>query len=157
MDEKHAKYRLNPAYEGTPYAQKYGAPGPEEEDINTMHRYRDTIMFENPVTSEFERSMFGAYVLFPHPDEERFREHRFYKSIKKVNIGAFPFLLNNTRLMEEFLDELILDSPEKAYERSTRPRGTKTYYEDKLQGTNVLIGSMRDKVQKNGCKEILLA
>ena len=119
-----AKYRLNPAVEGSDYEKKYGAPGPEEEDINTMHRYRDAIVFENKITGEFERSMFGAYVLFPYSDEEKFREHRFYKSIKKVNIGAI-LLPNTTRIMEEFLDELILDSPEKAYERSTRPRGTK--------------------------------
>ncbi|WP_425801221.1 DUF2357 domain-containing protein [Desulfitobacterium sp. Sab5] len=146
-----AKYRLNPSYEGTTYAQKYGSPGPEEEDINTMHRYRDAIMVENTGTGEFERSMFGAYVLFPYADEDKFREHRFYKSIKKVNIGAFPFLPNSTHLMEEFLDELILDSPEKAYERSTRPRGTKKYYENQLQGKNVLIGSVRDKAQFNIC------
>lgn len=92
-------------------------------------------------------------MLFPYPEEETFREHRFYKSIKKVNIGAFPFLPNATRLMEEFLDELILDSPEKAYERSTRPRGTNQYYEDKLQGKNVLIGSMRDEAQLSLCLE----
>ncbi|WP_227764579.1 restriction endonuclease-like protein [Zhaonella formicivorans] len=147
-----AKYRLNPAYEGSSYALKYGSPGPEEEDINTMHRYRDAIVYENS-SGEFERSMFGAYVLFPYPDEEKFREHRFYKSIKKVNVGALPFLPHATKLMEEFLDELILDSPEKAYERSTRPRGTDEYFANKLQGKNVLIGSMRDKKQLPLCLE----
>ncbi|WP_088189286.1 restriction endonuclease-like protein [Desulfosporosinus sp. FKA] len=146
-----AKYRLNPAYEGTPYGLKYGSPGPEEEDINTMHRYRDAIVYEDPKTKEYQRSMFGAYILFPYADEEEFREHRFYKSIKKVNVGAFPFLPGATKLMEEFLDELILDSPEKAFERSTQPRGTKQYYEDKLNGKNVLIGSMRDKQQLSLC------
>ena len=146
-----AKYRLNPAYEGTPYAQKYGQPGPEEDDINTMHRYRDAIVYEDRSSGEFERSMFGAYVLFPYADEEWFREHRFYRSIKKINVGAFPFLPNATSLMEEFLDELILDSPEKAYERSTRPRGTKTYYSDKLSGKNVLIGSLRNQNQLEVC------
>lgn len=148
-----AKYRLNPAYEGTIYAQKYGAPGPEEEDINTMHRYRDAIVYENKLTGHFERSMFGAYVLFPYSDENKFREHQFYKSIKKVNIGAFPFLPQATKLMEEFLDELILDSPEKAYERSTRPLGTDKYYEEKLQGKNVLVSSLRDKEQFRLCLE----
>ncbi len=148
-----AKYRLNPALEGTFYFQKYGAPGPEEDDINTMHRYRDAIVFENKATGDFERSMFGAYVLFPYSGEERFRDHRFFKSIKKVNIGAFPLLPDATKLLDEFLDELILDSPERAYERSTRPRGTTKYYEDKLQGKNVLVGSMRDKAQLTLCLE----
>lgn len=138
-----AKYRLNPAYEGTYYHRAYGQPGPEEEDINTMHRYRDAIVYQEKGSGEYERSMFGAYVLFPYPDEERYKTHRFYKSIELLNIGALPFLPNSTSLVEQFLDEIIQDSPEKAYERSTRPRGTKEYYANQLAGKNVLVGSVR--------------
>lgn len=148
-----AKYRINPAYVGTSYRERYEHPGPEEDDINTMHRYRDAIVYENQQTGDFERGLYGAYVLFPYQDEELFREHRFYKSIKKVNVGAFPFLPNSTALMEEFLDELILDSPEKAYERSTRPRGTESYYKDKLSGKDVLVGALKDKAQLAVCLE----
>ncbi|MNI38936.1 hypothetical protein D3C73_930980 [compost metagenome] len=137
-----AKYRINPAYEGTPYFQKYRMPGPEEDDINTMHRYRDAIVYSEGQEKEFERSMFGAYVLFPYHNEEQFQEHQFYKSVELINIGAFPFLPNSTSLMEKFLDEIIMDSPEKAYERTTRPRGTKEYYGNKLSGKNVLIGAL---------------
>lgn len=142
-----AKYRLNPAYEGTPYHESYKQPGPEESDINTMHRYRDAIVYADGDGREFERSMFGAYVLFPYHDEETFKKHKFYKSIELINVGAFPFLPNSTSLMEAFLDEIILDSPEKAYERSTRPRGTKDYYRNKFLGKNVLVGSLRDASQ----------
>jgi len=138
-----AKYRLNPAYEGTSYYEKYRLPGPEEEDINTMHRYRDAIVYQDGPQQEYERSMYGAYVLFPYSDEETYKEHRFYKSIELINVGAFPFLPGSTTLVEQFLDELILDSPEKAYERSTRPRGTQRYYQDKFTGKNVLVGSLR--------------
>ncbi|TYP69633.1 restriction endonuclease-like protein [Paenibacillus methanolicus] len=142
-----AKYRLNPAYEGTPYYNKYKLPGPEEDDINTMHRYRDAIVYMDTQSRELERSMFGAYVLFPYHNEEQFRQHQFYKSIELINIGAFPFLPNSTELLEAFLDEIIKDSPEKAYERSTRPRGTKEYYRNKLTGKNVLVGSLREVSQ----------
>ncbi|QHW31463.1 DUF2357 domain-containing protein [Paenibacillus rhizovicinus] len=142
-----AKYRLNPAYEDTPYRTMYGTPGPEESDINTMHRYRDAIVYADKVEQELERSMFGAYVLFPYHDEEQFKDHKFYKSIELVNVGAFPFLPNATTLMEAFLDEIVQDSPEKAYERSMRPRGTKTYYKDKLAGQNMLVGSLRQVEQ----------
>lgn len=138
-----AKYRLNPAYEGTSYRQNYGQPGPEEDDINTMHRYRDAIVYQEKDSGEYERSMFGAYVLFPYPDEERYKTHQFYKSIELLNIGALPFLPNSTSLVEQFLDEIIQDSPEKAFERSTRPRGTKEYYANQLSGKNVLVGSVR--------------
>ncbi|MFC5404668.1 DUF2357 domain-containing protein [Cohnella soli] len=143
-----AKYRINPAYEGTPYREKYKIPGPQEEDINTMHRYRDAIVVGSGADGkELERSMFGAYVLFPYADEEKYREHHFYKSIELVNVGAFPFLPNSTSLLEAFLDEIILDSPEKAYERSTRPRGTQEYYTDKLAGRTVLVGALSHEDQ----------
>lgn len=142
-----AKYRLNPAYEGTPYRRDYKLPGPEESDINTMHRYRDAIVYAEGGGKELERSMFGAYVLFPYHNEEQYEEHKFYKSIELINVGALPFLPGSTKLMEAFLDEIIMDSPEKAYERSARPRGTKNYYENKLIGKNVLVGSLREVQQ----------
>ncbi|MCD9020224.1 restriction endonuclease-like protein [Cohnella silvisoli] len=142
-----AKYRIDPAYEGTPYHRVYKLPGPVESDINTMHRYRDAIVYAEGNGRELERSMFGAYVLFPYHNEEQFRDHRFFRSIELINVGAFPFLPNSTKLMEAFLDEIIMDSPEKAYERSTRPRGTKDYYQNKFAGKNVLVGSLRDVSQ----------
>lgn len=148
-----AKYRINPAYEGTPYFQKYQMPGPEEDDINTMHRYRDAIVYSEGQGKEYERSMFGAYVLFPYHDEERFEQHKFYKSVELINIGAFPFLPNSTSLMEKFLDEIIMDSPEKAYERTTRPRGTKEYYGNKLSGKNVLVGALSKQSQLEAALE----
>ncbi|MDQ0919169.1 restriction endonuclease-like protein [Paenibacillus sp. V4I5] len=148
-----AKYRINPAYEGTPYFERYRMPGPEEDDINTMHRYRDAIVYSEGQGKEYERSMFGAYVLFPYHDEERFQQHKFYKSVELINIGAFPFLPNSTSLMEKFLDEIIMDSPEKAYERTTRPRGTKEYYGNKLSGKNVLVGALSKKPQLDAALE----
>ncbi|KIL40255.1 hypothetical protein SD70_14985 [Gordoniibacillus kamchatkensis] len=153
-----AKYRINPAYEGTSYREQYGTPGPQEDDINTMHRYRDAIVYKSTVEDvgagqrELERTMFGAYVLFPYPNEEEYRRHTFYRSIELVNVGAFPFLPNATTLVEEFLDELIMDSPEKAYERSTRPRGTKQYYADKLAGKTVLVGALSHMDQLRDAK-----
>ncbi|WP_258171111.1 hypothetical protein [Paenibacillus sp. R14(2021)] len=45
------------------------------------------------------------------------------------------------------MDEIIQDSPEKAHERSMRPRGTKDYYKEKLSGQNVLVGSLRQVEQ----------
>ncbi|CAM4447773.1 restriction endonuclease-like protein [Paenibacillus tarimensis] len=145
-----AKYRINPAYEGTSYRGTYKTPGPQEEDINTMHRYRDAIVYQasrEQGQPEAERTMFGAYVLFPYPNEEEYRAHDFYRSIELVNVGALPFLPSATTLVEEFLDELIMDSPEKAYERSTRPRGTDTYYADKMSGKTVLVGALSRREQ----------
>ena len=85
-----------------------------EEDINTMHRYRDALVVEQD--GPFERTAYGAYVLFPWNQEEAYENHPFYKSIEKVNIGGFPFLPNATRLVEQFLDHLI-EKPRRNYKR----------------------------------------
>ena len=147
-----AKYRINPALPGTDYyASISHNPGPEVGDINTMHRYRDAIVYQNGA-SPYERTMFGAYVLFPYSNEEEYKHHRFYKSISKVNIGGLPFLPSAISLVSQMLDELISDSPESAFERATLPRGI----EDKLQKVDwdtrdVLIGDLRSVEQLNAC------
>lgn len=117
-----AKYRINAALDGSMYEKIYQKPGPQEDDINTMHRYRDAIVYQNNA-SPFERTMFGAYVLFPYHDEKEYMQHRFYKSIEQVNIGGLPFLPTATGLVSQMLDELISDSPESAFERATLPSG----------------------------------
>ncbi|WP_411345264.1 DUF2357 domain-containing protein [Paenibacillus sp. WLX1005] len=150
-----AKYKLDVAEPGSEYHRRYKFPGPQEDDINTMHRYRDAIVHlaedhtAEDVTSRYERSMYGAYVLFPYGNEQQYKQHHFYQSVRKINVGALPFLPNATSLVEQFLDELIADSPEKAYERATVPQRTDEYYTDVMQQRqrNMLVGSVRGSEQ----------
>lgn len=140
-----AKYRINPAYSGTSYHNKYGIPGPEEDTINTMHRYRDAIVHQQQ--NDFKRAMVGAYVLFPYHDEERFSNHQFYRSIDQVNVGAFPFLPGSTELISEFLADLIEETSISNYERNLLPQGTQEYQAKMDFEQNVLVGSLSTKQQ----------
>lgn len=148
-----AKYRIeiNPS---SPYYPDNN-PGPKVDDINTMHRYRDSIVYENKMSRfTFEKTMFGAYILFPYDKEELYKQHRFYKSIDTVNIGGLPFLPGATHLVEELLRELISDSSESAFERASLPRGI----EEKLAKVDwnkrdVLVGAFRSKKQFDICYE----
>lgn len=140
-----AKYRINPALPGTDYAHISDKPGPELSDINTMHRYRDAIVYGEGY-GPYERTMVGAYVLFPYKDEEVYRSHHFYQSIEKVNVGGLPFLPSATSLVEEMLGELIADSPESAFQRVVLPQGL----ESKLmkvdwQKRDILVVAVRDQ------------
>ena len=140
-----AKYRIETNPDGQYYPDI--KPGPKVEDINTMHRYRDSIVYENPESRfTFEKTMFGAYILFPYANEEEYKEHRFYRSINTVNIGGLPFLPSATVLVTELLDELISDSSEAAFERATLPIGIekrlKTVDWNKRE---VLIGLVSDE------------
>ena len=146
-----AKYRI----ENNPSNAFYpdNNPGPKVDDINTMHRYRDSIVYENKLSKfTFEKTMFGAYILFPYAEEELYKEHRFYKSIETVNIGGLPFLPGATTLVQELLGDLIADSKESAFERTTLPRGI----EEKLavvdwNKRDVLLGTFRDVQQFKVC------
>lgn len=144
-----AKYRI----ESNPQDPFYpdNRPGPKVSDINTMHRYRDAIVYENDTPSRFmfEKTMFGAYVLFPYHDPDgEYKNHRFFRSIETVNIGGLPFLPGTTRLLENFLRELVDDSSETAFERASLPRGI----EDKLAKVDwsvkdVMVGTVRTDEQ----------
>ncbi len=146
-----AKYRI----ENNPDSNFYpdSKTGPKVDDINTMHRYRDSIVYENKQSKfTFEKTMFGAYILFPYDNEEQYKAHRFYKSIDTVNIGGLPFLPGSTQLVQKLLGELINDSKESAFERVTLPRGI----EEKLAKVDwskrdVLVGVFRSKNQFDMC------
>ncbi len=144
-----AKYRIEMNPDGVFYPDT--RPGPKVDDINTMHRYRDSIVYQNPKSRfTFEKTMFGAYILFPYSDENKYKEHRFYKSIETVNIGGLPFLPSATSLVTDLLEELISDSSESAFERTTLPAGI----EERLRTVDwskreVLIGLVPDALHLN--------
>lgn len=146
-----AKYRLNPAAPGSDYYRKYRKPGPQEDDINTMHRYRDAIFYSH--RGRISKSVFGAYILFPFKDSDYYaglgdgQPHDFYSSIEKVNIGGLPFLPGETGLVENFLDELIMDTPDSAFERVLPQVGSDLYYQQKFRPRAVLVGAVGDKKQ----------
>ena len=137
-----AKYRIDYAGKGGYYQSRYQTPGPMEDDINTMHRYRDSIVTVNH--GPYERTAFGAYVLFPWQDEDIYQEHHFYKSINEVNIGALPFLPNATTLVEQFVERLIESSPEELQEEGILPRGSKEQWFSDLD-EKVLVGLVSSK------------
>lgn len=140
-----AKYRIESNPDSSFYPDT--KPGPKIDDVNTMHRYRDSIVYENPDSRfTFEKTMFGAYILFPYGNEKEYQNHRFYKSIESVNIGGLPFLPSATTLVTQLLDALITDSSESAFERATLPAGI----EDRIRTVDwekrdVLIGLVPDK------------
>ena len=126
--------------------------GPKLDDINTMHRYRDAIVYDSGSASRFvfKKEMFGAYVLFPYGDEKKYEDHHFYRSIDTVNIGGLPFLPGATRLVEKMLGELVADSEESAFERASLPAGIeKRLSQVDWARQDVLVGSFRKIEQFN--------
>jgi hypothetical protein len=149
-----AKYRINNAEKGTKYQEYYKTPGPTEDDINTMHRYRDSIIYENNnnVLNQKSRLLFGAFVLFPYSNEKEFETHHFHQSIEKVNIGAFPFLPSTYTLFENFIVNLIKSSASSNYSGKIMQIGDNEYIKNvDFTERNVLVGSLRNPEQLQAC------
>lgn len=148
IEKKGKDYTFNYIFDAK-YRIDYGAdmtkdiPGPLEEDINTMHRYRDAIVSGSG--EEYERSSFGAYVLFPFSDEETYQGHAYYKSINKMNIGALPFLPNATTLVEVFIDNIINKSPEEIHREGILPVGLVDVF--RLENSDKVMVCLVDSVE----------
>jgi len=103
-----AKYRLSDAAEGN-------VDSPPDDAINQMHRYRDAIYYQNNEENThqnrpYRKEVIGGYILFPGSGESmEVRAARFYQSIAKVNIGAFPLRPDDgdRELLRHFIEQLL--------------------------------------------------
>ena len=116
---------------------------PPEDAINQMHRYRDAIYYKDYDANALKKEVIGGYILFPGDGESNdVAVSKFYKTIKEVNIGAFPLRpkdVENRKLLENFIDELIHT---KSYETIAHVIPQKGAYVE--VGNRVLIGLVKE-------------
>ncbi len=137
-----AKYRVE--------VDPFNCIGPKDEDINVMHRYRDAIVSKLRDNFRYKYDTFGAYVMFPYSDEKRFMDHKYYRSIKEVNVGAFPMLPGSTNLIKEHLKEIINQTTIEA----NVDRIMLDDYDDysKYKYENVMIVNVKDRIHLEAYK-----
>jgi len=104
-----AKYRIETSQD---YMAQFGSPGPPEDAINVLHRYRDAILEESdpegPRSERLKRSVVEGAALFPYVDkEDNFSGSRFWISLESMGIGAIPFLPGETRYLKEWLQAVL--------------------------------------------------
>ena len=130
-----AKYRIE--------GKDKGVDVPPEDAINQMHRYRDAIYYKDYDANALKKEVIGGYILFPGDGEPNaVTVAKFYKTIKEVNIGAFPLRpkdVENRKLLENFIDELIHT---KSYETIAHIIPQKGAYVE--VGNRVLIGLVKE-------------
>ncbi len=96
-----AKYRID--------GRSKGVDTPPDDAINQMHRYRDAIYYNDYSQDVLKKEVIGGYILFPGDGEPAdVAEAKFYESIEKVNIGAFPLRPKDKR-NRAFLEKFISD------------------------------------------------
>lgn len=130
-----AKYRID--------GKDKGVDVPPEDAINQMHRYRDAIYYKDYDANALKKEVIGGYILFPGDGEPNdVAVSKFYKTIKEVNIGAFPLRpkdVEDRKLLENFIDELIHT---KSYETIAHVIPQKGAYVE--VGNRVLIGLVKE-------------
>ena len=124
---------------------------PLPDAINQMHRYRDAIYY---AMKEDERprgkEIIGGYILFPGRTEGDAIENRYYyKSIKKVNIGAFPLLPADEEhrddvvlcdLLEKHLKEILMENSVYEHVKYSVPQKGLYYTGEKPKNGIVYVG-----------------
>lgn len=104
-----------------------GVDTPSDDDINQMHRYRDAIYYKDHSSDELKKEVIGGYILFPGDGSPAdVAKAKFQQSIDEVNIGAFPLRpkdIENRRLLENFIKELIGSSAAEILEDSIPQKG----------------------------------
>ena len=124
---------------------------PLPDAINQMHRYRDAIYY---AMKEDERprgkEIIGGYILFPGRTEGDAIENRyFYKSIRMVNIGAFPLLPADEEhrddvvlcdLLEKHLKEILMENSVYEHVKDSVPQKGLYYTDVKPKKGIVYVG-----------------
>lgn len=130
-----AKYRID--------GRQNGVDTPPDDAVNQMHRYRDAIYYKDYDVNALKKEVIGGYILFPGDGEPNdVAASKFYKTIKEVNIGAFPLRpkdVENRKLLENFIDELIHTKSSETIAHVIPQKGA--YVE---VGNRVLIGLVKE-------------
>ena len=142
-----AKYRIAD--------RQNGVDTPPDDAINQMHRYRDAIYYRDYGAQALKKEVIGGYILFPGDgDTADVEVARFYKSIREVNIGAFPLRpkeQHNRELLEAFIAELIAMKSQETIEGVIPQKGTIVEV-----GHRVLVGLVNKSSSRKGYTQSFL-
>ncbi len=100
-----AKYRVDASQE---FVKEYKSPGPPEDSINTMFRYRDAILEEDrdrSLNMQPVRTVVQALAAFPFrvKNTGEYRTSELWKSLERIGVGAIPMLPGGNEYMKEWL------------------------------------------------------
>lgn len=97
-----AKYRRD---DRPGYVRRYGAPGPPEDALGDLHRYRDAIVETRAGLPA--RTVEEAVALFPGAATEAFAESRLWASIELISVGAMPLVPGETAYLDRWLRRVL--------------------------------------------------
>lgn len=94
-----AKYRRD---DSAAFRRRFGAPGPPEDALGDLHRYRDAIRDRRGV-----RIVEQAVALYPYRAGADFAGSRLWSAIGRVGVGAIPLVPGGTAYLRSWLERVL--------------------------------------------------
>ncbi len=137
-----AKYRVDASPE---YVANNDVPGPPQDALNVLHRYRDAIFDQQAPDARPLRSVVEAVALFPsstRPDQ--FKRARLWRALERIGIGAIPLLPGNLELLREWLRKALTRSGWALADRAPRHAAIERFHDWRAAAAQpVLIAVLR--------------
>ena len=104
-----AKYRVDTSPE---FIERYGSPGPPDDAVNVLHRYRDAILEIDRTSSSAahaKRTVIQGLAIFPYRDARpgAYRSSRLWMAVRRLGIGAIPALPGDCQYLQEWLEQTL--------------------------------------------------
>lgn len=96
-----AKYRRD---DSAGHRRRFGAPGPSEDALGDLHRYRDAIRDRRG-----ERIVEQAVALYPYRADDAYAESKLWSAIGRVGVGAIPLVPGRTEYLTRWLEGVLSD------------------------------------------------
>jgi predicted component of viral defense system (DUF524 family) len=146
-----AKYRVENSEE---YVARYRSPGPPDDAINVLHRYRDAILDADPsprggVTPR--RTVVEGIALFPYRERTAgaFRQSRLWESINRLGIGAIPALPGEIDYLREWLGDTLRMGGWSIADKAIPHRSHERIFDWRVAASEaVLIGILRGENER---------
>jgi hypothetical protein len=146
-----AKYRLNATEE---YRARYGSPGPPQDALNVLHRYRDAILEGSPDSIPTERpkhTVIQAAAAFPYrePTPGAFRDSKLWLALEYLGVGAVPVLPGHVQYLEEWLGSALDHGGWSLADRTIAHRAWECAWDWRIAASEpVLVGILRVDYEK---------
>jgi hypothetical protein len=146
-----AKYRIDNSKE---YVARYGSPGPPDDAINVLHRYRDAILdADSPANGGVtpKRTVIEGVALFPYRERLTgdFRKSRLWESVNRLGVGAIPALPGETGYLREWLEETLRMGGWSIAEKAIPHRSHEKAFDWRVAASEaVLVGVLRGENER---------
>lgn len=122
-----AKYRVDASPK---YVANNDVPGPPQDALNVLHRYRDAIFDEESSEARPLRSVVEAVALFPSSaSPEQFKQARLWRALDRIGVGAIPLLPGRLELLREWLRKALTRSGWALADRSPRHAAIERFHD----------------------------